>query len=385
MPSPSKPSQELLRSMTDEQILRALMQDRRLLRVELAAITGLSKPTVSESVRRLAELGLVADTGERTSGRGRGRVGSYYALTDDIGAALVLSIAPDGVIAERVDIYGEVVARAENHVDRPTRAAQVAAAVEEAAVRARGSHDVRIAVVSVADPVDRETGRLVQLPSAPFLVGDLSPVEILSPHVTGAVVVDNDVNWAAQAEKRTGGAQKLDNFVYLHLGEGLGCAVVSDGEVRRGHQGIAGEIAHLLTVGSTGRAVPFIEVFAELGLRQNGSTAIDVDRLLDAATHGVTTTRALGAAISGVLAALIAVVDPEVIVIGGSWGAEPVVLRAIATAFSNLPRHVPVRAARLTAEPSLTGARRHALDSLRARIAGLPHALRTAAVNEMAS
>ena len=41
------------------------MQHRRLTRAELAAETGISKPTVGESVRRLTEAGLVADTGER--------------------------------------------------------------------------------------------------------------------------------------------------------------------------------------------------------------------------------------------------------------------------------------------------------------------------------
>jgi predicted NBD/HSP70 family sugar kinase len=41
----------------------------------------------------------------------------------------------------------------------------------------------------------------------------------------------------------------MDDFVYLYLGEGLGCAVVSDGEVRRGHAGLAGKISHLITAG----------------------------------------------------------------------------------------------------------------------------------------
>ena len=88
---PAKPSLQLLRSLTDERILRALMQHRRLTRAELAARTGISKPTAGESVRRLAEAGLVADTGQRTAG---GRVGVYYALADGIGAALAVSIAP---------------------------------------------------------------------------------------------------------------------------------------------------------------------------------------------------------------------------------------------------------------------------------------------------
>ena len=110
---PAKPSLELLSSLTDEHVLRALMRHRRLTRAELAAQTGISKPTVGESVRRLTGTGLVADTGQRTpGGRGRGRVGSYYALVADAGVALAVSIAPVGIVAECVDAYGNTVSRA---------------------------------------------------------------------------------------------------------------------------------------------------------------------------------------------------------------------------------------------------------------------------------
>src|SRR5882757_3141842 len=106
------------------------MQARWLTRAGLATRTGLSKPTVGESVRRLTEAGLLLDTGERTpGGRGRGRVGSYYALTRNIGTALVASIAPDGVKAECVDAFGETVARAQQAVSRPARPAQVSTAL----------------------------------------------------------------------------------------------------------------------------------------------------------------------------------------------------------------------------------------------------------------
>ena len=136
--SPAKPSLELLRSLTDEHVLRALMQARRLTRADLATRTGLSKPTVGESVRRLTAAGLLLDTGERTpGGRGRGRVGSYYALAGTIGSALVASIAPDGVVAESVDAFGDTVAGAREAISRPARPAQVTAALLGAAAQAR--------------------------------------------------------------------------------------------------------------------------------------------------------------------------------------------------------------------------------------------------------
>src|ERR1700742_2223535 len=269
------------------------MRHPRQTRAELAAATGISKPTVGESVRRLVALGLVADTGDRTpGGRGRGRVGTYYALAPGVGVALAISIAPEGVTAECVSAYGEVVSRAEEPIGRPARPERVAAALRAVVTRTLalssipptnhnsttdhtgpagvvGRPPVRLAMVSAADPVDRATGRMVHLPDSPFLLGDLDPVAILAPLVAGPVTVDNDVNWAARAERaHAGGRPPLDDFAYVYRGEGLGCAVVSDGEVRRGHAGLAGEIAHLLTAGPDGRATSLIEVFRPLGLRR---------------------------------------------------------------------------------------------------------------------
>jgi predicted NBD/HSP70 family sugar kinase len=417
---PAKPSLELLRALTDEHVLRALMRQPRLTRAELAAATGVSKPTAGESVRRLVAAGLVADTGQRTAGgRGRGRVGAYYALADGVGLALAVSIAPEGIVAECLDPYGAVVSRAEQAITRPARPEAVASGLRETATRAQDSGaatagPLRLAVVSAADPVDRATGRMVHLPDSPFLLGDLDPVAVLAPLVAGPVIVDNDVNWAARAERdhHVTGPGELDDFAYLYLGEGLGCAVISDGEVRRGHGGLAGEIAHLLVAGPNGQATSLIDVFGQLGLRQPHATAIDTARLLAATTpsseaapgsgsraaatdaasptaagsastavHGSesravpgsaspanATLQAVARAVAGAIAAIVALADPAEIVLGGPWGSDPVLAAAIAEAAASLPRPVPVRVAAAATEPALSGARADALARLRAAI-----------------
>jgi predicted NBD/HSP70 family sugar kinase len=356
----------MLRSLTDEHVLHALIEHRRLTRAELAARTGISKPTISGSVRRLGAAGLVVDTGERT--RGRGRVGSYYGLAPDLGCALVVSVAPEGVVVETIDPHGDVLGRATEPVQRSARPAQVEQAIRTAvrAARVGPARRVRLAVVSAADPVDRDTGRLVHLPDAPFLLGELSPIDLLADLVDGPVLVDNDVNWAAGAE-RAATHPAVDDFVYLHLGEGLGCAVVTDGEVRRGHSGLVGEIAHVLTTGPHGAAAPFTEVFAALDLRRPGSTAIDVDALRSriGSAEGTATLDALSHAVCGVLTAAVALADPTLVIIGGTWGPDPAILGAIATKLRELPRPVPIRAPLVTDQPALAGARDHALQQLR--------------------
>jgi predicted NBD/HSP70 family sugar kinase len=364
--APTKPTLELLRSLSDEHVLRALMSQRQATRAEIAVATGLSKPTVSESVRRLSATGAVVDTGERTTGRGR--VGTYYALPATTGWALVASLAPEGIVAEAIDVYGQVVARSRAPVTRSPGAGQVARTLKGVAGEVADG-PFRLAVVSAADPVDRESGRLVELPDAPFLLGALDAPAVLAELVDGPVTVDNDVNWAARAEHSHGRAAGIRDFVYVFLGEGLGCAVLTDGEVRRGHGGLAGEIAHVVTVGPRGVAMRLTDVFAALGLRRSGSTAIDVPALLQAVepdTESAAEVRdAVARAVAGVLSAVVALTDPAVVLVGGSWGRHPSVLAAVAREFAAAPRDVPVQAAAVDDEPALAAARETALQQLR--------------------
>jgi predicted NBD/HSP70 family sugar kinase len=358
----AKPSLDLLRELSDEHVLRALIARDRMTRAELAAYTGISKPTVGESVRRLVAAGVLADTGERTTGRGR--VGSYYALAGEVGCALAVSVAPEGVVAELVDARGQVLARCSAAVSRPARPQQVASAVRLAGreVAGQAPSPVRLAMVSAADPVDRASGRLVHLPGAPFLVGELSPADLLAQVVHGPVVVDNDVNWAARAERDAVGKDWTD-VVYLYLGEGLGGAIISDGEVRRGGSGIAGEIAHVITAGPDGAAIRFLDVFGALGLRHPESTAIDLGAL-NAAIAGGIVLGALARAIGGVLSSVVALCDPELVVLGGPWGGRAEVVDAVRAAAVGLRRPVEVRAAVVTEHAPLSGARTAAVRAL---------------------
>jgi predicted NBD/HSP70 family sugar kinase len=378
----AKPSLTLLRELSDEAVLSALMDAPRLTRAELAVITRLSKPTAAEAIRRLEAAGLVRDTGERTTGRGG--VGSYYALAHDVGVGLAVSVAPAGIVVECVDASGGTTARQVEPIGRPATPRTVARLLTKATRTVLADIDPRevcVAVVSAADPVDRGTGELVHLPDAPFLIGRLSPARTLAPLVGGEVLVDNDVNWAARAERdlrAADGGASLDDFVYLHLGEGLGCAVVTDGEVRRGHGGLAGEVAHVTTTGVDGRAVAFTDVFEQLGLRHPGSTAIDVDTLLARAADPELTA-ALAVAVCDVLSAAIAFADPQIVIIGGAWGPASPIFRAVQRRMRALSRSVPLELARGDGDGALTGVRTAAVAALRRNIVARSKTTSTAA------
>jgi predicted NBD/HSP70 family sugar kinase len=118
------------------------------------------------------------------------------------------------------------------------------------------------------------------------------------------------------------------------------------------------------------------EVFAQLKLRHDGSTAIDTSTLLRAVDG--TSARAarirstLAEAVCGVLGAIVALADPERIVIGGTWGSNPTILDAVTARFELQPRHAPTQPAQVAGDASLVAARHHACQELRNNILSRP-------------
>lgn len=349
---------DVLRAGTDQHVLE-LLYDGPLSRAELAAKGGFSKPTASESVRRLEARGLVGETGDRR--HGVGRTATLMGIRPDAGVGLAVTIEPTAIRASTHGVAGDVVDESEVALAAVHGPRAVATALRKAvrSVADSGSVPIRVAAVSAADPVQRADGRLVELPDAPFLVGSLDTRRALSPYVDGDVLVDNDVNWAASAELSA--RRGSSDFGYLHLGTGLGGAVINDGAVRRGHHGFVGEIAHVVVAGPEGRAMPITEVFSKMGLRQRDSTAIDVDRVRGALGEPPAAA-ALGRALAGVVGAFVALTDPEFTVLAGDWGRLAV--PCLEAALRDDPRAASIAGA-VVERPSVVGVRDGAVSALR--------------------
>lgn len=358
------PSLDLLRAMTDRHVVAQLAQEGQLTRAEIASRTGLSKPTVSESVRRLSGAGVVREAGSQSGGRGRS--GTYVSLDEAAGVAVAVAAGTGEVTLEVLDVHGTVLARHTECLSNPATATDLAAGL--ARVVSAGLEvapgPVRATAVSIANPVDR-SGRVVTLPDSPFLVSDFDVRAEMSRLLPGALVIDNDVNWAARVER----AEGLSDFVYCHLGAGIGAGLVVGGRIVTGHRGLAGELAHVLTTGPRGRAMRLVECFGAAGLLVPGTSSIDVEAMRDlmAGRRGTAgRRREMVAALAGVLAGVAALVNPQVLVIGGSWGREEGFVARLRAAV-DLAAVVPVDVTVASAGPDapLAGARRRALADLR--------------------
>jgi predicted NBD/HSP70 family sugar kinase/biotin operon repressor len=370
---PERPTAELLRRLTDRRVFEQLLSADSLTRAEIAARTGISKPTISESMRRLTDAGLVVESGRQVGSRGR--AGTYYRLGAEHAAALAVSIGPDGIVADTFDLQDRPVAHAEQPVAAPVEGSALGPLLRAtvATVREETPGTIRGCVVSMAGPVDRRTGQLATSTYSPFLAGAFAPGEILGP-VAPVVEVDNDVNWAALAERERGNATDLDDFTLCYLGEGIGGSVVINGDVVRGSRGLAGELAHARTTGPGGRSATLVECFAAWDLLVPGSAAIDVGRVRAVLEGGAAADRSrtgeIAAAVAGAISSVVALLDPQGVLVGGPWGCADGFVDQIAERL-DVPAagEVALRPTALTQAPYRTGIRIRAVAAARQAVA----------------
>lgn len=323
-------SSKLLRAMNERAALAHLLDPGMLTRSDLRKLTALSTPTISEVLRRLTEAGLVNVVGHN-SGR-PGPNAEIYAANPDAAFTAAVSIRDIGtsgtpsVTAALCDLTGAVRARFERRVDflatDPVAAVVdiVDALREEAGVPADRVRHVQLGVPGSYDQ-RAEVIRHVDVPgfARPGLVPEIAAA--LGTHIG----VDNDVNLAAVAERKRGTARHTDGFALLWIGQdGLGLAIDIAGTLIRGARGGAGEIGYMPVHSpeSAERKLDLQDLFGGAAIlslaRDNGiagETPADVVRAATAAPGEFLT--ALADRIAVGLAAVIAVLDPYLVVLAG--------------------------------------------------------------------
>ena len=386
---PGTPS--LLRELNDRAALDLLLGGEMLTRSQISEYTGVSKVTVSQMLTRLEERGLVAIAGEQAGGRGPNA--ALYSVVPSSAYVAGLYADFDLVSAAVADVTGRRVAEVSgnpNGAEDPVEL--VRGTVERACARA-GIEVTRLTALVIGSPgvVDPRTGdpRLaVNLPA--WHEGAL---DALKDAWHKPVVIENDVNLAAMAERADGAAAAADDFILVWLGVGLGLATILDGRLHRGTAGAAGEIGYLPVHGAplhTDIRHPASGGFQSLA---GGSAVREL-----AARHGFaaqTPAEAVRAAVTSAdrsdgtnepaeaflgelahrvavgVASVCVVLDPGLVVLGGEVGRAggtalaDRVAAAVASIWPSRPRVVPTG---VPGEPVLRGAILAAVSQARAAL-----------------
>jgi predicted NBD/HSP70 family sugar kinase len=380
---PGTPS--LLRELNDRAALDLLLRGGTLTRSQISEYTGVSKVTVSQMLARLEERGLVTVVGEQAGNRGPNA--ALYSVVPSSAYVAGLYMDYDLVRAAVADVTGRRVADVSCDPDGAEDPVAIVRGTVEQACASAGVDLARLSALVIGSPgvVDPQTGdpRLaVNLPA--WHEGAL---DALRDVLHKPVVIENDVNLAAMAERAVGAAAGADDFVLVWLGGGLGLAAMLGGKLHRGTSGAAGEIGYLPVHGAplpTDITLPDRGGFRVLaggaavralaaGYGFEAATAAEAVQAAVAAESpgSVAFLDDLAHRVAVGVASVCVVLDPGLVVLGGEVGraggtalASRVAV-AVAAICPARPRVVPTG---VSDEPVLRGAMLAAVDQARAAL-----------------
>ncbi|MFI9557155.1 ROK family transcriptional regulator [Nonomuraea endophytica] len=317
-----------LRQLNSLSALRELRGAGPLTLSALAERTGLSRPSTKDVVDELIELGWVVEVAP-TAGS-MGRPARRYRFRADSGYLVGIDIGAHNVRAALADLDGEVLAETRQPVLPEAPLADRLAAIERAvdgclALSGKRMTDLWTVAVGTNGVVTRE-GHVVFSAAIPAWRG-LDLAAELRRMFPCEVLIENDSRLAVLAESKRGAARGAGDVVFLHIGRRMGSALIIDGKLHRGYGAAAGEIAmlpearwfdapeHLHACPAVPADVPPEDAAGHTlaAARDGDPTALTcVERFVDDLAVGT--------------AAMVLLLDPEVVVLGGGFSRSADVL-----------------------------------------------------------
>jgi predicted NBD/HSP70 family sugar kinase len=220
--------------------------------------------------------------------------------------------------------------------------------------------------------IDLATGHVTLCPSTPEAVGDAIATGVRAAGIEAPVHVDNDVKIATEGERWRGAPHAEDSLVFVDWGERIGAGIVLHGELYRGASNDAGDLGYLNLLVPGGRADDdglgsferWVGTHELLRLTGRVITLPElVEAVRDGASWALDAVREVAGRFAKGVAAIRALLDPEVIVIGGDIAAlGPVLVDAVLDALVaeelNQPR---LELSTLGPDAIVHGAVRHSL------------------------
>jgi predicted NBD/HSP70 family sugar kinase len=235
--------------------LEGLRRTGSMSRLELAKLTGLTVPGITNIVRKLVADGLVREETAESSRANR------FGMVAEGAVALGIDVSDDVVRLIAIDLAGQVIFRSERSVEAGGAAWAVIELASEALERLADQTTARVMGVG-----------LTALDSADAVRAALAPLP---------VIVEPDTIAAALGERQFGIAEAGDSFVYLLLGAATRAGMIIGGSVFNGVDQMAGRVGSMRT-GEDGRLLDQVASTAALwGLEDEGADHPEVERWVE--------------------------------------------------------------------------------------------------------
>ncbi|MES2223269.1 MAG: ROK family transcriptional regulator [Acidobacteriota bacterium] len=346
----------VLRHTNAHSILKLLRDFGSCSRADLVRASGLSAPTVTNVVKDLLKKGLVEPLGEGESSGGRPP--DMIRFHAEQGCLLAVQLSSTRLSFLLTDLNGiELESRKLSLADCSTIPAAICGYIErELKVLLRKQKKTRNQLLAIVVAVPAITNVDEGTVLAISTLEDWRSVplrDMLSRVVHCSVMLENDMNLAAQGEQFCGAAQSEKDFVLIDIGENVGAGIFLDGRIHHGSQWSAGEIGYLRLPG-TSRRQPTIHEFGELELvltssgilrswcesgekRAKGEKrppeAINALEVLDLAQVGDARARKIvrerAEIVADIIVDLSLILNPNLILLGGEIGGHPALIEAV--------------------------------------------------------
>lgn len=230
----------LMKELNIGLIMDALQHKGRATRVELAALTNLSQPTVNMLIGELVKeqavisLGIAESTG--------GRRAELFALNSKRAALAAVLIKKDVIEAVVTDLELHVELREKRLIDKKASCTEELMSLLHMLFEKRT--EIRALCVGVPGSVSAD-GEVFSIPTIPEWE-HFGLKEYLESRFSASVCVMNDMN-AVAAGYLLGSEEHAQSFVYLHAeGAEVGAGIVIDGKLYSGFRSFAGEVGSML-------------------------------------------------------------------------------------------------------------------------------------------
>ena len=348
---------QLMRAMNEQLVLEHVRAAGEISRADVARISGLAKNTVSFALATLERINLVRPSGVRTGLPGPAAV--LYQVNPDAGHVLGLDVGGQFLRGGIADFTGRVRARGAVHTRARSGTGRVAD-LEKLALTL--CEQAGIGLADVGQTVIGSPGIYHPAADSLTLTGGIpgwdKPVVLRElRRVFGeAVMLENDIDAAALAERAHGHGRDVDSFAFVSVGTGIGMGLIIDGRLHRGAHGAAGEIGYLPlgddaadpadasrrgTLEAAASAGGIVRAARRAGL----SGSVSARRVFAAAARGDERARSVVAAeaklIAKAICAVVTVADPRLIVVGGGVGGAGEFLDQVAAELNKIAPVLP--------------------------------------------
>jgi glucokinase len=346
----------VLRHTNAHSILKLLRDFGSCSRADLVRASGLSAPTVTNVVKDLLQKGLVEPLGEGESSGGRPP--DMIRFHAERGCLLAVQISSGSLSFLLTDLDGiELEARKLPLTDCSTTPMAVCGYIENELKlllrKQKKTRDQLLAIV-VGVPAITNVNEGTVLAISTLDGWRSVPLRaMLSKAVHCTVILENDINLAAQGEQFCGAAQSEKDFVLIDIGENVGAGIFLDGRIHHGSQWSAGEIGYMRLPG-TSRRQPTIHEFGELEMvltssgileswressekRAKGEAHADVEvnaiAVLDMAHAGDARAKKIvrkrAEIVADIIVDLSLILNPNLILLGGEVGGHPALIEFV--------------------------------------------------------